>query len=54
MNEQPRQNAPTSCDECGALIDPVDWTPITTERVEGDLVIYEFCDEECRSEWYDD
>lgn len=40
---------PPSCDWCGAFVDPTDWTPILTEHEDGELVIREFCDEECRA-----
>lgn len=40
------------CDHCGGPIDTDEWYPAATRRDDdGDVKVYNFCDEECRVEW---
>lgn len=43
-----------TCAFCGALIDTAEWYPVEKERDGGDLRLYSFCSEDCRSAWLDD
>lgn len=41
-----------ACTACGAEIDPTEWYPTaTTWDEDGDLIIHEFCGDECRENW---
>jgi endogenous inhibitor of DNA gyrase (YacG/DUF329 family) len=43
------------CAECGNPVPAAEWHPVTTRRDEdGEMEIYAFCSEGCRSSWQAD
>ncbi|MFC6726007.1 hypothetical protein ACFQE1_16885 [Halobium palmae] len=54
MQDEPGTPFFTTCDRCDEPFEPETSYPVVTDRSNGSIELYSFCDEECRSEWKDD
>ncbi|WP_158057132.1 DUF7576 family protein [Halorussus halophilus] len=39
------------CADCGTLLDSTEWLPTRTSFDDENVVVYLFCDEDCRDAW---